>query len=415
MYTLHIMQLYSHKIFSKKSFRLVIITCVIVALFGLGVLVGAAMSKDADYAVGGKIDSKLLAEVKGILDQKFVFWKASSTLPTAKDLEYGMIKGYVDSYKDPYTVFLPPVESKSFGQNVKGSFGGVGMTVGMKEGNVVVIAPLKDSPAMKAGIKAGDVIAAVDGKNMLGLSSEDAVDKIRGEIDTKVVISVIRNGATPAIDIPIIRSTIKIPTLDTEKKNNVFVIHLYNFSAEAPDAFRNALNEFLTSGLKRLVIDVRGNPGGYLDAAVELSSYFLDKGKIVVSEKQGKEATIVNHRSTGIVGLPKDIKVAVLVDGGSASASEILAGALHDHGIAKVVGEKSFGKGSVQELINFPDGTSLKLTIAKWYTPNGTSISEHGIVPEYVVSFSSTTPKNKDGTLVDIQLNKAIELLNMMK
>jgi carboxyl-terminal processing protease len=268
---------------------------------------------------------------------------------------------------------------------------------------------------MKAGIKAGDTITGVDGKSMMGLSSDEAVNKIRGEIDTKVTISVMRKGLKAPTDIVIVRKEIKIPTIETEKKDGVFVIHVYNFSAEAPDAFRNALNDLMTSKLKRLVIDLRGNPGGYLDAAVNLASYFLDEGKIVVSEKQGKDATVVNHRSTGIVGLPKDIKVIVLVDGGSASASEILAGALHDQGVAKVVGEKSFGKGSVQELISLPGGTSLKVTIAKWYTPNGTSISEHGITPDVTVSFGTSTPKNKDGTLVDIQLAKAIELLNAIK
>jgi carboxyl-terminal processing protease len=353
--------------------------------------------------------------VRSIIDEKFIMWKASSSLPTSKELEYGMIAGYVSSYKDPYTVFFPPVEAKSFSETVKGSFGGVGMTVGMKEGNVVVIAPLKDSPAMKAGIKAGDVIVAVDGKNVLGEPSDQVVNKIRGEIGTTVKISVVRAGDKEPKEISIVRDEIKIPTIDTEKKDGVFVIHLYNFSAEAPEGFRKALNEFLQSGTNKLVIDLRGNPGGYLEAAVGMASYFLDEGKVVVSEKHGKNAEVINHRSQGIVGVPKTTRVAVLVDGGSASASEILAGALRDQGVAVVVGEKSFGKGSVQELINLPDNTSIKVTIAKWYTPNGTSISEQGIVPDYKVSIGTSTPKNKDGTLVDIQLKKAIEVLNEKK
>jgi carboxyl-terminal processing protease len=368
-----------------------------------------------DYASDGKIESTLLKQVKSTIDEKFIFWKASSTLPTPKELEYGMIKGYVESYKDPYTVFFPPVEAKSFSQTVKGSFGGVGMTVGMKDGNIVVIAPLKDSQAMKAGIKAGDVIVAVDGKSFVGKSSEEAVNSIRGDIDTTVKISVIHPGEKNPIEISIVRKEVKIPSIDTEKKQGVFIVHLYNFSAEAPENFRVAMNDFLKTGYKKLILDLRGNPGGYLDAAVNLSSYFLDNGKVVVVEKQGKEANVINHRSIGLVGLPKDIKVVVLVDGGSASASEILAGALQDHGIAKVVGEKSFGKGSVQELINLSDGSSIKVTIAKWFTPNGTSISEHGITPDFPISFGTSTPKNKDGTLVDIQLNKAIEVVSEMK
>lgn len=400
---------------SKKVLRIIGTIIVVLGLLGVGYVIGATMNNDENYAKDGKIDSVLLSQVKDILDQKFIFWKASSTPPTAKDLEYGMIKGYVEAYKDPYTVFFPPVESKSFSETVKGSFGGVGMTVGMKDGNITIIAPLKDSQAMKAGLKAGDVITAVDGKSMVGLSSDEAVNKIRGEIDTKVTITVLRGGKLPTIDYTIVRKEVKIPTIDTEKKNNVFIIHLYNFSAESPEAFRNALNEFVKSGLKRMVIDLRGNPGGYLDAAVNIASYFLPEGSIIVTEKQGKDAAVSAHRSTGIVGLPKDLKLVVLIDGGSASASEILSGALHDHGVATIVGEKSFGKGSVQELINLPDNTSLKVTIAKWYTPNGTSISEQGIVPDYKVSFGTSTSKNKDGSLVDVQMQKAIELLGQMK
>lgn len=385
-------------------------------LFALGFLFGNAMGTSS-YAANGKFDSALLDEVENTLNEKFVFWKASSTLPTDKELEYGMIAGYVGSYKDPYTVFFPPEEAKSFSENVKGSFGGVGMNVGMKDGSIVVISPLKDSPAMKAGIKAGDIITAVDGKNMLGLSSDAAVNLIRGLIDTKVTITVIHPSAKATTDITITRKEIKIPTLDTEKKNGVFIIHLYNFSAESPDLFHTAVNEFIASGLNRMIIDLRGNPGGYLEAAVNMSSYFLEEGKVVVSEKQGKDETVLNHRSTGIAGIPSGTKVVVLVDGGSASASEIMAGALKDQGIAKIVGEKTFGKGSVQELVNFDDGSSLKVTIAKWYTPNGINISENGIKPDIEALFSTSTKAlGKDGKpLIDTQLLKAIDVVRSMK
>lgn len=400
---------------SKRTVRIVVVVLLISILFGAGVLVGGAMSYRT-YNTDGKLESKLLSEVQKSLNEKFVFWKASSTLPTDKELEYGMIKGYVDSYKDPYTVFFPPQEAKSFAQNVQGSFGGVGMNVGMKDGSVVVIAPLKDSPAMKAGILAGDTIVAVDGKSMVGLSSEEAVNMIRGEIGTKVTLSIVHPNASAPTTITITRAEIKIPTLDQEKRNGVFVIQLYNFSAESPEIFRNALNDFLVSGLKHMVIDLRGNPGGYLDASVAMASYFLDEGKVVVSERQGRDETVVNHRSSGLSGIPRTVKVVVLVDGGSASASEILAGALKDHGIAKIVGEKTFGKGSVQELVNLGDGSSLKVTIAKWFTPNGVNISEHGIEPDVEILRATTTPKlGSDGKPIDIQLNKAIEVVKGMK
>lgn len=402
---------------SNKSKRTLAIVALIALLFGAGVLVGAAMSDSRNVEpADGKLDSPLLKEVQESLNNKFVFWKSSTTLPTAKQLEYGMIEGYVATYKDPYTVFFPPKEAKSFTENVQGSFGGVGMHVGMKEGNVVVIAPLKDSPAMKAGIRAGDIIAAIDDKNALGMSSDEAVSLIRGEVGTTVKLTVLHPDAKSTTDIVIKRDTIKIPTIDTEKKGGVFIIRLYNFSAESPQLFQNALKEFVESGYRRMVIDLRGNPGGYLDAAVSMASFFLSEGKVVVSEKQGKDETVVNHRSLGYSGLPADMKVAVLVDGGSASASEILAGALKDHGMAKVVGQKTFGKGSVQELVNFDDGSALKVTIAKWFTPAGVNISESGIKPDIEVAAATSTPKkDKKGNDIDIQMEKAIEVVKSMK
>lgn len=399
---------------SKKAVRIGVVLALVLFLFGAGMLAGQAMNKET-LRTDGKFESELLGLVQKALDQKFVFWKASSTLPTDKELEYGMIKGYVDAYDDPYTVFFPPQEAKSFAENVQGSFGGVGMNVGMKEGNIVVIAPLKNSPAMKAGIKAGDIVTAVDGKSVIGMNSEEAVYLIRGKIGTKVTLTVIHPDEKVPTDIMITREEIKIPTIDTETIDGVFVIHLYNFSSESPDYFRAALDDFVKTGLKHLVIDLRGNPGGYLDAAVVMTSYFLKEGQTVVSELVGKNEDIVNHRSYGLGGLPKGIKLAILVDNGSASASEIMAGALKDHGVAKVVGEKTFGKGSVQELVNFTDGSSLKVTIAKWFTPNGVNISVHGIKPDVEVKATSTPPLGKDGKPRDLQLEKAIETVRGMK
>ncbi len=406
----------SKHITKKFAVKSIIIGTFIFGVFAVGFLVGGALNSNAKAQTGSGdvfLNTPLFSLVKDTIDNKFVFWKSSSTLPSTKELEYGMIKGYVESYKDPYTVFFPPVEAKSFAQTVKGSFGGVGMTVGMKDGNIVVIAPLKDSPAMKAGIKAGDIITAVDGKNMLGKNSEEAVVLIRGELDTSVTLTVLHIDAKATVDIKIIRKEIKIPTLDIEKKDNIFIIKLYNFSSESPELFRKALNEFVSGKYTRLIIDVRGNPGGYLEAAVNMSSYFLKDGQVVVSERQGKNESVVNHRSTGITGVPAGVKVVVLVDGGSASASEILAGALKDHGIAKVVGLKSFGKGSVQQLVDLPDGSSLKVTIAKWFTPNGVNISENGIKPDFEVAVATTTPKGFKGTY-DAQLLKAVEVVKKM-
>ncbi len=399
------------KIRSKKFWmRILVVIVLSVIVFGVGYIAGAAMGASS-FAQDGKVESALLSEVKKNIDNKFVFWKASSTMPTDKEFEYGMVAGYVNTLKDPYTIFFPPKEAKSFSENVKGSFGGVGMQVAQKDKAIVVIAPLKDSPAMKAGIKAGDIIVTVDGKDVTSLNSDDAVSMIRGPIDTKVKIGVIHTGDKKVTDIEIIRKEIKIPTIDTETKEGVFIIHLYNFSAESAEIFRQALIKFVESKSKYLILDLRGNPGGYLEAAVSMASFFLPEGKVVLSEKQGKNEDVLNHRSTGFNAFANQkLKMVILVDGGSASASEILAGALRDHGVAKVVGVKSFGKGSVQELIEFKDGSSLKVTVAKWYTPGGVSISEYGIVPD-VEAIATTTMKDKKGNILDNQIYKAIEVV----
>ena len=403
---------YLSKNFAIKS---VTIGFFVFAVFAVGFLLGSGIGSNVKAQSDSLVaDTALFSSVRENLSNKFIFWKSSSTLPTSKELEYGMIRGYVESYKDPYTVFFPPQEAKNFAENVKGSFGGVGMTVGMKDGNIVVIAPLKDSPSMKAGVKSGDIIIAVDGKSVIGKNSEEAVSLIRGELDTSVKLTVLHVDAKAPTDITIIRKEIKIPTLDIEKQEGVFVIKLYNFSSESPDLFKKALTEFIQIKYTRLIIDLRGNPGGYLEAAVTMASYFLKDGQVVVSERQGKNETVVNHRSTGITGLPVGVKVVILVDGGSASASEILAGALKDHGVARIVGTKSFGKGSVQELITLRDGASLKVTIAKWFTPNGVNISESGVKPDVEVLVATTTPKGYKG-VYDAQMLKAIEVVKGMK
>ena len=388
----------------RKHKKYIIIGGLAIILFIFGYITGTAVNNS--FAVDGKADSRLLAEVQAIINEKFIPWKASSTPPTSKELEYGVIKGYVDAYKDPYTTFFPPKEAKSFTENVKGSFGGVGMNVGSKDGLIVVISPLKDSPAMKAGIKAGDIIVSIDDKDTSVMSTDDAVSIIRGEIGTKVKLIVIHKEPKKLETITITRAEIKIPTIETEKKNGVFIVHLYNFSAESPALFKKAMDEFLATSTQYLIIDLRGNPGGYLEASVDIASLFLKEGKIVVSEKQGKEEAVLNHRSLGYDIFNSNLKMVVMLDGGSASASEILAGALKDQGKATIVGQKSFGKGCVQELINLSDGSSIKVTIAKWFTPNGTSISENGIKPDIEVA-----PGKDDSTekKIDTQLDKAIE------
>ncbi len=238
------------------------------------------------------------------------------------------------------------------------------------------------------------------------MSVDSAVDLIRGEPGTNVSITIVRDGLSSPKEISMTRAKISIPTVDTEKhpEKGVFVIKLYSFSAQSPELFRNALQQFADSGYDKLVLDLRNNPGGYLEAAVSMASWFLPQGEVVVKEIGKTDKDVVVHKSTGPGVFKGKIKMAILVNKGSASASEILAGALSEHGIATLVGEKTFGKGSVQELIKLTSNTSIKITVAKWYTPKGVSISESGLTPKVVLE-QNTDIDN------DVELKQAIDFV----
>jgi carboxyl-terminal processing protease len=340
------------------------------------------------------------------LHESYVVTHASSTVPSNKDLIYGAIQGLADAYGDPYTTFLPPKESAEFAENISGSFAGVGMEIDVKDEVLTVITPLKGTPAEKAGIKAGDQIIAIDKKPTDGLSVEEAVRKIRGPLGSTVELSILRAGKP--LTVPIVRATIQIPQTEDglDKETGVYHITLYEFTSSSVNLFNQALSRFKASGSKRLVVDLRGNPGGYLDVAVNITSHFLPKGTTIVTEDfDGKRENKV-HQSLGYNDLPRGTKVVVLIDGGSASASEIVAGALQDAKVATVIGTKSFGKGSVQQLIPLGEG-SLKVTIARWVTPSGKWIMGNGITPDIVVP---VTQKDLDEDR-DPQMDRAIQFL----
>ncbi len=352
-----------------------------------------------------------------------LFWKVYNDLNAKyvdkskvdpKKILYGAINGLVNSVGDPYTVFFEPVTSKKFQEEISGSFGGVGIEIGKRNNILTVIAPVKDTPAFKAGIKAGDKILKIDGKSTTDLAIEEAVNLIRGKIGTKVLLT-IQNGTTR--DVGLIRDNIKIPTIEwklVEQGNKkIAYMQIYSFNQTVDSEFKKASEEILKSNVNELIIDLRNNPGGLLDSAINLAGWFLDKNQVVVSEVFG-DSTRNEFKSDGNSSL-KHYPTVILMNGGSASASEILAGALHDNRNIKIVGEKSFGKGSVQELQNYGDGSSLKVTIAKWLTPAGISISEKGIEADLKVTLD---PKDIEAGKIEIgtpgkdpQLDKAIEVL----
>ncbi|MFM2424013.1 MAG: carboxy-terminal-processing protease, carboxyl-terminal processing protease, partial [Candidatus Parcubacteria bacterium] len=320
-----------------------------------------------------------------LLDEKFA--TASGTDPLSPEQKVqGAIDGLVAAYGDPYTTYFPPKEADAFNEDISGNFSGVGMEVGMRNNILTIISPLSGTPAEKAGLLAGDAILKINGTSTERMGVDEAVRLIRGEEGTVVVLSIYREGDREPREISVTRAKIEIPTVKTEIRDGVYVLTLYSFNALAEKKFEDALRDYSRSNATKLVVDLRGNPGGYLQSAVSIASYFMPAGKVVLRENFGDERAEEIYRSYGRTikdFSPKEI--VVLIDGGSASASEILAGALQEQGYATLLGQPSFGKGSVQELVPLPGGSSLKVTIARWLTPNGTSISNGGLTPDIVV------------------------------
>ena len=396
--------------FLKPSLIVFVSVVIVAASFGGGVYVGYERRPAIEKVKGvlgqevqkpQEVDFSQFWEVWAELEEKYV---ERSTIDRKK-LVTGATSGLVKALGDPYTVFLPPQQSKLFREDVHGSFGGIGAEIGIRKETLTIIAPLKGSPAERAGLKAGDKIFKINATSTADLSLEEAVSFIRGPIGTKVALTV-SHDSEDIREVTIIRETIVVPILDTAHKDSgVFHIHLLNFNEKSPLEFRGAVREFLASGDKKIVLDLRQNPGGFLDAAVDIASWFIPAGEVVAREREA-DGTETLYRSAGH-RLLEGVPLVVLTDQGSASASEILAGALRDARGAKLIGEKTFGKGSVQAVKNLSGGASLKITIAKWLTPNGTSINEKGLEPDIKVEVKKEDAKAGK----DPQLEKALEVL----
>jgi carboxyl-terminal processing protease len=387
--------------------------------FATGLIVGAERGGNTVSALSGNrspedVDLTPLWTAWAAIDEKFVpaavstsSIAAASTTDAGEKRVWGMIQGLAGSLDDPYTYFLPPVEQKQFEDDMSGAFEGVGMEIAVRDQVLTIVSPLKGSPAERAGLKAGDKILEIDGEITRGLDITTAVSHIRGEKGTAVRFLIAREGESETKEYSVTRDVINVPIVTTEWKGNVFVIELSTFTANSPALFRNALRQFVESGGTKLIIDLRGNPGGYLDAAVDMASWFLPAGAVIVSEDYAGHRDNVVHRSRGYDIFNDNLRLIVLTDRGSASASEILALALKSHGEARLVGSSTFGKGSVQELVDITPDTALKLTVARWLGPNGEHIPHSGIIPDIEVSISEEDLKNDK----DPQMDKALELL----
>lgn len=322
------------------------------------------------------------------------------------DLFYGAIQGLVYSLGDPYSLYMVPKVAEEFTKDLSGEFEGIGAEIGIKNDSLTVISPLTDSPAEKAGLHPGDKILAINDENTFGMDVNTAVNKIRGKAGTEVILLISRDGASDAFEVKIVRAKITVPSVTFSwKGDKIAYIRILQFNEDTDAIFEKSVDRAVNEGAKGVILDLRNNPGGFLDTAVTMASEWVDGG-IIVSEKSG-EGTSRDHESFGEHRL-RGVRTVVLVNGGSASASEIVAGALQDHKKATLIGEKTFGKGSVQDFESFPDGSALKITVAEWYTPNGNNINKEGITPDVI--FKEDWQNEKIGE--DKMLDKAIEVIS---
>ncbi len=349
------------------------------------------------------LNFKILPEIFAILKEKYV---EPDELSLEKLEEYA-IKGFVSGVSDPYTVYMTKDESKEFNENLGGQLEGIGAELEVRHGVLVVITPIKNSPAEKAGIKAGDIIEKINGEKTAEMTLHEAVRRIRGKAGTKVTLTILREIEEKPLDITITRSAVEIEsvTMKEEVAENIALIAINQFSDDTKNEFQEAVNKLLLKKPNGLILDLRFNGGGYLDISLDILSEFL-AGKVTavkIKRKNPEDSEVLE--TNGIARLP-DIPMVVLVNLGSASASEIVAGALQDYKRAVIMGTQTFGKGSVQEIENLRDGSSLRITIAKWLTPLDRDIDEVGIAPDIEADFPDDTPEGKDP-----QLEEAIRYL----
>jgi len=355
----------------------------------------------AAYTVDG-IDFSLL---KKAWDQVSANYVDQDKIDNQKMI-YGSVSGMVKSIGDPYTEFFDPEESKAMQENIAGSFEGIGLQLGMKNDVVTAISPIKGTPAERAGLRPGDIIVAVDKKQTADLSIDEVVSMIRGPKGTKVVLTILREKETK--DIEITRDIIKIDPMDweiitLEDGRKIAKISLFEFTETAYQEFKKAAFEILNENVSGIVLDLRGNPGGLVNEATDIAGWFLNQGQVILTEqdKDGNKTDLKSNGPSNFSSLP----IVVLIDEGSASASEIIAGALKDDRGILMIGKTSFGKGTVQKIIDFDDGSSLKVTIAKWYTPSGVRIQDTGIEPDIKVEY--TTEDYNSGK--DPQMDRALQ------
>ena len=357
------------------------------------------------------VDLSLFWETWNGMEENYLYQEKLET----KAQMYGAIKGLIRSLDDPYTVFMNPDEARKFEENIAGEFEGIGAEIAVRNKQLVIVTPLKGSPAQLAGLESGDFIFKINDEPTHDLTVDEAVMRIRGPKGEKVVLSIIREGEKNPLEITIVRDNIVIKTLEWKMVDDVAVVSLAQFGTDVVSEFQTMTSEILLQNPRGIVLDLRNNGGGLLDACVKIASEFLDQ-KIIVrtkGRKFGDSGDIMSGRNGAFLDTP----IVVLVNKGSASASEIFAGAIQDHKRGILLGEKTFGKGSVQNVIPLSDGSSLKVTIAEWLTPEGKSIHKVGIDPDEVIEITDEDFENGEDTVMSRALDlvgtdEMVEMLN---
>ncbi|MFA5086376.1 MAG: S41 family peptidase [Candidatus Paceibacterota bacterium] len=343
------------------------------------------------YKMAYSIDGVDFSLLKKAWDQVTVNYVDPDKIDKTK-MTYGAVSGMVEAIGDPYTEFFDPEEAKKLNDDLSGSFEGIGLQLGVKNDRITAVSPIKGTPAERAGLKPGDLILAVDKTPTADLSIDEVVDMIRGPKGTKVTLTITRKGDDGTKDVEMVRDLIKVPPMEMEIKTTadgkkIAHITLFEFSDSAYQEFKSAAFQILNENVSGIILDMRNNPGGLVNQATDIAGWFLKVGDVVLSE-QDRDGTKMEIKSNGPSNFAS-IPLVVLINEGSASASEILAGALKDDRGALLIGQTSFGKGTVQKILDFEDGSSLKVTVAKWYTPSGVRIQDTGITPDIEVELTA--------------------------
>lgn len=389
----------------KKFFASIFLILLLGVSFGAGFWFG---QEQCEICAPSEVDMSLFWESWESLHNKYV----DADQLENQQLIYGAISGMVESLGDPYTRFMEPSDAKRFRENTSGDFPGVGIEIQMKKEQLQVVAPLDGTPAKRAGIQAGDKILAVNGTSTQDISIEQAVEWIRGPEGTTVTLTVARDSWEENKEIDIKRANIEIPSMSWEmKEDNIAYIKLDHFTQRLSSTFRKEAIEITRKEPDGIVLDLRNNPGGYLSVAQGVAGWFIEEGKVIAIEDFGSDREDKNYKSQG-PGTFSNTPIVVLINKGSASASEILAGALRDQRGVKLIGSKSFGKGSVQELTRLEDSSSLKVTVAKWLTPKGNLIDNKGLEPDVKAEMTEEDYKNQRDPQSDKALEEIKSLIN---